>query len=363
MAAAAGLLAGAAYGETFTLNYREDGRVASFALQMDESEVVFKKEPAYAGEEIVRSALYVSPDKKDYVGFAYDEQGRKLYLDLNRNLDLTDDPQGEFEAGVDEWGGAFKNISIPIEKDGRRRDLRFDLEIYGASFAQCEVKSSWESGAVAIGGRTFRMAVVDDGDGAFDSKDRLYLTLAEDKEEDVAPIGMGVPKTLVVDGAAHELSFEWSADGKTLALSVEPSSMAMRELALEGEGIERIVLESSDVSAMFMAPGNRIRLPAGRYNGQVYVRMGEGEEAVSWRAWNVSRRVKDSDKVGTWLVGGPIRSKLTCRAAGAKLEFDQETIGAGGEAYRWNGGAVLGEPKLRVKHADEVVHVGTFEYG
>ena len=64
-------------------------------------------------------------------------------------------------------------------------------------------------------------------------------------------------------------------------------------------------------------------------------------------------------------MGGPIVSKLTCKQAGGRLSFDQATVGAGGEKYSRvdSSGVSLGKPKLRVKKAGEVIHVGEFEYG
>ena len=101
---AAGLAASAA---TYPLKYRASGESESFSLPLDKSEVRFKKEPAYEGE-VVRSLLAVAPGGGEFIGFACDLQAKKLYLDLNRNLDLTDDPGGMFESNGDNWGCSFE---------------------------------------------------------------------------------------------------------------------------------------------------------------------------------------------------------------------------------------------------------------
>ena len=58
-------------------------------------------------------------------------------------------------------------------------------------------------------------------------------------------------------------------------------------------------------------------------------------------------------------------SQLTCTKGMGRLQFDQATVGAGGEKYSLVGssGMDLGKPKLRVKKNGKVIHVGEFEYG
>ena len=63
----------------------------------------FRKEPDFGKDKVVRSALRIGPGKNDFMGFAVNLTRRSLYLDLNQNLDLTDDPDGirrEREGGI-----------------------------------------------------------------------------------------------------------------------------------------------------------------------------------------------------------------------------------------------------------------------
>ena len=61
------------------------------------NKVNFEKEPDFSKRNIVRGLIPLGSDKKNYVGFAWDRATKKLYIDLNRNKDLTDDPNGIFE--------------------------------------------------------------------------------------------------------------------------------------------------------------------------------------------------------------------------------------------------------------------------
>lgn len=368
--AVAGLLAapGALRAETFSLESRTDRNSASFSLPLRDTEVRFDKEPAYAGEQVARSVLHVAPGKKEYVGFACDLEGQKLYVDLNRNLDLTDDPDGVHESRSSGRSHEFENVVIPVQQGDRRRELVVDFQFYGESWGRYSVKSSWEGEGIAIGEKTWRVAVVDNGDGVIDRHDTLFLApMGEgggpDDRED--PLEVQAPATLTLDGASFKLSYEVAADGKSLALAVEPGTQPLLDVVLSGEGIERLVMQDPKSAAIFFKPSAVIRLPAGRYRAGVRVRTGEGEKSIWWEARNVEFPLQDGRERKPWVVGGPIASKLTCKKAGDRLVFDQATKGAGGETYSLAGssGGALGKPKLRVKKDGEVIHVGNFEYG
>ena len=363
-----GLLSGGADAATFTLEYRTDGKTAGFSLPLGESEVRFKKEPSYAGKDVVRSVLYVSPERKEFIGFACDSEGSTLYLDLNRNLDLTDDPEGVISSTSEGWGHFFASCSIPIEQEGRRREMLVDLTIYGDQWGRYEVKSSWESESVSIDDQTFRVSIVDDGDGVITAQDILYLEPIEEFQEEGAEgisVELKAPTTLVLNGVPVALTYALSSDGKTLALSVEPSSAPLVEVEMKGNGVERIVMQDEALAAVYLGPSTILQIPPGNYNGDVWVRMGEGKASSLWNAGNVSLHVRGGSGRESWLVGGPIVSKLTCSIPGNRLQFDQKTVGVGDEKYTPDviSGGSISQPKLRIKKAGEVIHVGEFEYG
>jgi hypothetical protein len=150
-----------------------DGPTMEVDLPLRESEIRFKKELAYAGSRIVRSQIFLSPDRKAFIGFACDLEEARLYLDMNRNLDLTDDPEGVFVGDPSDWRKHFQDIVIPVEQGGRRRELLVDISIMGERWGHVVVKSSWGSDEVAIGDGLYRVAVVDNGDGVVDASDRI----------------------------------------------------------------------------------------------------------------------------------------------------------------------------------------------
>jgi hypothetical protein len=360
---------GTLFGATFLLGYQTNGPTATFRLPLGSSEIRFKKEPAFVGSQVVRSQFFVAPDQQDYIGFACDSEGNKLYLDLNRNLDLTDDPEGIRESGPDGWGQEFRNVTIPVEREGRHREIVMDLQIYGESWGRYTVRSSWGSDAVEIGGKPYQVAVVDNGDGQFTPEDSLFLEPVGNEFEVVGDetkrVELQVADSLVLDGQAYALSYALSDNGKTLELTIVPGDERMVEVPLTGEGLERLVLQDGGRAAVFFAPGPVIALPAGRYRAEVRVQAGAGELTSLWSSRRVYLNVREGKNQDPWAVGGPLASKLSYSMEGSLLTFDQAATGADGETYSVVNapGRALGKPKLRVMHEGAVIHVGEFEYG
>lgn len=371
IATGAGLLVapGSLLGATFVLEYQTNGPSADFPLPLEKSEIRFKNEPEYAGAQVVRSHFSVAPGPQGPMGFACDPEGQKLYLDLNRNLDLTDDPEGIRESRPGSGGREFPHIAISIEQAGRRREIAMDLQINGDNQGRYTIRSSWGSDAVDIGGKTYRAAVVDDGDGVIGPADFLFLEPVGDEFEAVGDPGKRVelqaPASLVLDGQPYALAFALDRDGKSMELSIVPAAEELVDVPVTGKGLERLTLQNEGRAALFFAPESTIRLPAGRYGAEVWVRAGAGDTTSLWKSRRVSLDVREGDNQKPWGVGGPIVRKLTCSMAGSCLTFDQAATGADGETYSLvnSPGQAPEKPKLRVKHEGEIIHVGEFEYG
>ena len=75
----------------FRLQFTGTGLPPSSCRGVSEGEVAFRREPAYGDGEVARRALRVGPAESNFVGFAWDKAKGKLYLDTDRDLDLTDE--------------------------------------------------------------------------------------------------------------------------------------------------------------------------------------------------------------------------------------------------------------------------------
>jgi hypothetical protein len=91
----------AAHGESdllrFTLKPVSAGIRFSVYPDLDKHEMVFKSEPLGLGADTVGGAFVLGSESGDLIGFAWDKSHAVLYIDTNRNLDLTDDEPVESE--------------------------------------------------------------------------------------------------------------------------------------------------------------------------------------------------------------------------------------------------------------------------
>jgi len=65
---------------------------------LDTPNAPFLKEPELGQEHVFSGALQVGKDPTNTIALIWDRPAGKLYFDLNRNLDLTDDPAGVFSS-------------------------------------------------------------------------------------------------------------------------------------------------------------------------------------------------------------------------------------------------------------------------
>ena len=137
-------------GNIFRLPYKDTGFSYSVQIPFKGKEIAFKKEPDFGEKDIVRGSLPAGREENDHICFAWDSTDRTLYLDLNRNLDLTDDPSGVFIHDKSKYSYPQLFTDIPIEflRDSVRHHYRVDVNLYGSSRhpnGYVNVRSGWQS--------------------------------------------------------------------------------------------------------------------------------------------------------------------------------------------------------------------------
>ena len=105
---------------TAYLDYRAvDYSFVNWGLSVTQRYSAFPKEPALSGGKIIRGVMQLGSGGSNEMAFVWDRAGRKLYLDLNRNLDLTDDAAGVFSCQrgpTADYYQEFTNIALPFKR-------------------------------------------------------------------------------------------------------------------------------------------------------------------------------------------------------------------------------------------------------
>ena len=141
---------------TVYLDYRElNYSFINWGLTLVAKSPAFKKEPVFGGGKVIRGTLQLGGSKSDEMGFAWDRAAGKLYLDLNRNLDLTDDAAGVFSCGkgFNDNFQFFTSVRLPFKTPAGSRPMLADLSFndYGRLSCSAAMRSLWQ-GKVTLQG-------------------------------------------------------------------------------------------------------------------------------------------------------------------------------------------------------------------
>jgi len=101
-----------------------------------------------------------------FLPFAWDARAQRLYVDLNRNRDLTDDPAGVF-IGTGNGVQLYRGLRLEFSSLEGRYQVRVDAQVLdqgGIPRVFLYVRSLWE-GAVELGGKKWYVAVIGKPDG------------------------------------------------------------------------------------------------------------------------------------------------------------------------------------------------------
>ncbi len=179
----------------------------------------------------------------------------KLYLDLNRNRDLTDDSAGVFSARETQrvYYQTFTNVHLLFNTASGESPVLADINFYDyGSRPSCSlaVRSLWQ-GKVTLQGRDWQVGIVPNNlnqSGSFENG-RLLLRPWEKRNQpfntyDGSLATIPFSRNLFVDGHAYQLDLTVRPqDGETRpALQFMEQSVPLGELKITGKFIQRLVL-------------------------------------------------------------------------------------------------------------------------
>jgi len=353
----------------FRLEFKPEG----FELEADpdfgQAEYNFKKEPAYSGAKITRGAILLNRDRNENIGYAWDSDGGKLYIDQNRNGDLTDDPDGVFSDGTrSEFTEEYTFHNVRLTQGDGVSNIPYVIEIGLSSVAflggmtTTTIHSGWQGDLDLPEGR-WRLEVADNLDGVIGPDDLVFLYPADRNRpgtsDDTDFAKWYQPGKPVFFGhRKRNLAFAFKEDA--LEVAITESSPPLGELRIEGKSIRQLQLDGP-CRVLLDTPGETERIPLGKYKvSRVLVQGGENVWASS-RPENVFLQIADAAPASL-KVGGPLQNTLKAERLSSRLDFSYSTVGVGGEPYELKRD-YANPPRVLLCKGDARTPLGSFEYG
>jgi hypothetical protein len=354
----------------------------------------FAKEPAFGRDRIVRGALMfggtgarwrpsAGGQPSQSLAFAWDTTAGRLYLDLNGNGDLTDDPAGVFTrsaASISSYYQSFTNIHFNLGAKEGRYPVLLDLTLNGFGGqigAVAGIRSFWQA-RVSLTGRDWQFGIIENIDQSVGSaKDALLLVRPwESRSETIAPIDASAEAfpfagNLFLQDRAYRLDCAYQAQaGKSaysLRLQEQPAKLG--ELQLGGKFLRRVLLTGKPYVVVLDSPGPLVRVPVGSYSHQVQLRVGNAEAVLdtpfaSLGIGQPPRSLVISDgKRATLAAGGPLTNSVAAHPQGKYLVLDYRLLGADGRSYRLLNQDRTKPPRFEIYRKGKEVASGDFQFG
>jgi len=365
---------------TAYLDYHEVGFavVHTGGLRATARAEAFPKEPAFKGGKVTRGILESADGGTNAVAFAWDRSGRKLYLDLNGNRDLSDDPAGVFQSSKsfrDDYR-TFTNVHLPLITAAGRRPMLFDLTLNAMRGLHCTLalRSFWE-GKVRLQGKDWEVGLVlMPGGGralALDQGNLLLRPWAERGRAFDVSSYQGSPEAfrfsprVFFGGQAYELQCTNVTEGDNLQMQMRftEQSPKLGEVQIAGDFVQRLTMKGKPYLVVLDRPGRSVQVPAGTYGSiKVWLKK-DATEAWLKPESDVAtgNHVVGGKNPARLLVGGPLTNSVAISRRGKYLSLNYQLIGLGGE-YAMAG--IRSEPPaFTVYHGDKKLASGRFQFG
>ena len=401
------------------LEYRE----VDFAPVATEISVLpgahFKKEPVFNGHNVFRGFFCFGKDTNQSIPFAWDNEQRKLYVDANRNGDLTDDAPGGYTA-EDKSLELFRGVRLEFPSPQGTYQVLVDAHVFGQSAGQVPkprvflyVRSLWEGG-VELNGQKWYLAVIDGLNGRIgpaasltNVSDRMVLRPWEQRREpflwwhaSLAKIhslahvklvtfpyryagdaevydAFNLPENLFFQDRAYHLDYhtESSNGAANLAVTFNPAQPALGKLRVNGEYLRRVVLDAGTVPGGFTAildsalrdgasaeSGADVQVPAGTYPRQIALLQRQGHTNV---AVGLATNPIVITETGTnvFTAGGPLNSSFTMAPMDYQVSMSYQLTNPSGIFFRLVQQNEKAPPGIEMKMGNQLVGQGTFEFG
>lgn len=378
--------------QTVYLEYRELGsRIRGWRLNVTPQAAPFQKEPDWGGRHICRGTINSAfrgvekpgtpPDHAINLPFAWDYTRGELYLDLNRNGDLTDHPACSTPPGSgDYFYQTFTNIHLAFNGEAQSQPVLVDIALYadkGKSISGGNLTwhTFWQ-GKVVLQGRECQVGLIEHPNHLGTTEEAwLLLRPWEEREkpfslEDGRLTGFEYGTNLFAHGQAYRLTCAYlPGDLPKYKLDLSEAQTELGEVELTGKFIQRVVLREHQAKTPYTVvldrPEPKVRIPVGTYNKHWLALKEKDTEAFCHYAdWLNPKPVTiTASKLAVLNMGGPLTNWVTVEKRGRTLSCEYQLLGAGGR-YRLSGPVDRSKPpQVAIYQKGKPVGSGKFEFG
>jgi len=358
---------------TAYLDYREVSfDVVHWPLKFTKQSSAFKKEPNLSPSNVLRGMLQFGSGATNEMAFAWDRASGKLYLDLNRNLDLTDDPAGVFSNahGFGMGYGYFTNVHLPLRAPAGEFRALADLTLNSSMGLQCSVAMKWFwQGKVTLQGAEWQIGLQSSllGPNATLESGSLLLRPWAERNKPFRFYGGSLetfPFSRKLFVANHAYQVQCTAEATKVRVQLTEQQPTLGELKITGDSVHRVTLEGGPYVVVVDKPEAVVKIPVGSYGAyKVCLMKGDVEAILAGPEQTADRRITISDKKPAVLTaGGPLTNSVAVSRQGRKLALSYKLLGAGG-AYEVADRDRLHPPEFMVYQGDRKIGSGEFQYG
>jgi hypothetical protein len=356
----------------FNLQYKQRDFNFYILSSSINNKVKFEKEPDFGRRHIIRGLIPFGSNEKNYIGFAWDRTNYKLYIDLNKNRDLTDDPNGTFTCKEKSIPNQyFRDIQLSLQKGSLILPYTIQMRMFyygGNSSCSVTIRSGY-SADIELYGKRWRVGIVDNMNGNIAPGDQLFLSpLDLDSFKSQRFKELRVPKNIFLDSHNYDISFEFQpgTNTPTLQLRLKESKKPMGKLNIEGKHIARLVLESRSSTVLLHYPQQNVSIPVGDYHcSGVYLYCKDDGLFNPQREYGTKKESISvtEDGSATLKAGGPLKNTVELTRSGTTLNLGYKLIGIDNKSYTRLSGRRDKPPTFTIYKGNREIVSDKFEYG
>ena len=348
---------------------------ANWSLPIASQTKPFAGEPPLGTDKVSRGKFEAGGTNS--VAFLWNRTAGKLYVDLNGDLNLTNDADGTYTSPSEMRGSyqSFANVHLPVKTATGTQQMIGDinLSLYSGNpiYGLFALRSLWQ-GKLSLQGQEWEVGMMEDnlGRGGITTARQLLLRPwakrdksfnAYDGSLQVVPFS----EKLFLGGHAYRVAVTNVPAGGSRRLQLTEEHPTLGEAKITGKFIQRLTLTGGPYQVVLDQPEAVVRLPVGSYSeAKVWLQAGDKDAYESPNQAPNTEKISISEKTPAVLeIGGPLTNSVSVARRGSSLNLSYQLLGAGGRTYTSASVDRTKPPEFVAFSGGRKVGSGKFEFG